>query len=274
MIFMIGAIIGDIVGSSYEFYPHNIKTTDFPLLKASSKFTDDTVMTCAIAAAIMKVMAKRGDKISEEDLEAEIIKSMHEFGNRYPKAGYGGRFIHWLASKNPKPYGSFGNGSAMRVSPVAWAFDTLEDVEKFAEISARVSHNHPEGIKGAQSVAGAIFLARNGKSHSEIKEYIENKYGYDLNKTLAQIRPDYYHIESCQGSVPESIISYLEASDFESTIRNAVSLGGDADTQAAIAGSIAEGEYEIPHEIIDSCLSRLDDFIRDVVERWQTWLNN
>ena len=270
---MLGAIIGDIVGSPYEFYPHNIMTTDFPLINSYSKFTDDTVMTCAIAEALMKIMPERGNKISEKDFEHEIIKSMQKLGNRYPKAGYGQKFVHWLVSKNPKPYGSYGNGSAMRVSPIAWAFDNLEDVEKFAEISSRVSHNHIEGIKGAKSIAGAIFLARKGKKYSEIKNY-ENKYVYDLNRTLAQIRPDYRHFESCQESVPEAIISYLEASDFESAVRNAVSLGGDADTQAAIAGSIAEGEYLIPQNIIDECLPRLDDFLRDIVKRWQTWLKN
>jgi len=248
---MLGAIIGDIVGSPYEFYPHNIKTIDFPLSNSRSKFTDDTVMTCAIAETIMKIIPVRGNKISENDFEAEIIKSMQSLGNLYPRARYGQKFIHWLVSENPKPYGSCGNGSAMRVSPVAWAFDDLEDVEKFAEISARVSHNHPEAVKGAQSVAAAIFLARNGKNHLEIKNYIENKYGYNLNRTLEQIRPGYSHIESCQESVPEAIISYLEASDFESAVRNAVSLGGDADTQAAIAGSIAEGEYIIPQYFFD-----------------------
>ena len=267
---MLGAIIGDIIGSSYEFYPHNVKTTDFELITKYSYFTDDTVMTCAIAEAIMNVMPKRGDKISEEDFEAEVVNSMTALGNKYPNAGYGMRFVYWLT--NPEPYGSYGNGSAMRVSPVAWAFDTLEDVEKFAEISARVSHNHPEGIKGAQSTAGSIFLARTGKNHSQIKDYVENKYGYDLNRTLAQIRPNYHHVESCQESVPESIISYLEASDFESTVRNAVSLGGDADTQAAIAGAIAEGEYGIPQNIIDICLPLLDDYLLEIVNKWQLWL--
>ena len=269
---MLGAIIGDIIGSPYEFYPHSVKTTDFELITENSYFTDDTVMTIAIADALMKVMPVRGAKISESDFENQVIKSMKYFGNKYPYAGYGSKFILWLAGDSCKPYGSFGNGSAMRVSSVAWAFDNLEDVEKYAAISARVTHNHPEGIKGAQSTAGAIFLARSGKSQAEIKKYVEEKYNYDLNRTLDEIRPYYEHYESCQDSVPESIIAFLEASDFESTVRNAVSLGGDADTQAAIAGSIAEGMWNIPKEIRNQCLAKLDEDLIYILSKWFDWL--
>lgn len=267
---MLGAIIGDIVGSVYEFYPRQMKTTDFELITPQSRFTDDTVMTFAIAVALMK-----STPANEKDFEEQAIKSMKYFGNKYPYAGYGTKFIRWLASDTTEPYRSYGNGSAMRVSPVAWAFDNLEDVEQYAAASARVTHNHPEGIKGAQSTAGAIFLARTGKSKAEIKKYVSEKYsGYNLDRTLAEIRPDYFHDATCQGSVPEAIIAFLEASDFESAIRNAVSLGGDADTQAAIAGSIAEGMWTIKKDIADKCLARLDDYLMNVLTQWQSWLND
>ena len=264
---MLGAIVGDIVGSPYEFTRNNIKTTDFPLFSKRSQFTDDTVMTLAVAEALMLC----GETITEDKFEASVIKMMRDFGLRYPDAGYGARFSGWLTTRKPEPYNSFGNGSAMRVSPVAWAFDDLGNVERFAVASARVTHNHPDGIKGAQATATAILLARQGRTQAEIKRYIEGLYDYDLSRTLDEIRPKYYHVESCQETVPEAITAFLEAEGFEDAGRKAVSLGGDSDTLTAITASIAEAAWGIPNEIETEALSRLDPFLRDVLERWETW---
>ena len=271
---MLGAIIGDIVGSSFEFGMNKeiAHSKKYLLISRYSNYTDDSVMTLAVADALMTAMPSKGQELAEEKFENCVIKSMRYFGKKYPDAGYGGRFRSWLFSdKIPQPYNSFGNGSAMRVSPVAWAFDNLEDVEKFAEVSARVSHNHPEGIKGAQATAAAIFLARMGESKAEIKHYVSEKYHYDLTRTLNEIRPNYHHIEICQQTVPEAITAFLEGENFEDVIRNAVSLSGDADTLAAIAGSIAEGFYGIPDEITAMALPKLDDFLSDVLNRWEQW---
>lgn len=270
---MLGAVIGDIVGSPYEFTINNIKTTNFPLISEKSRPTDDSVMTLAVAEALMKVMPVRGAETDKLELNFEntLIETMQFFGRRYINAGYGMRFIDWVLADNPKPYNSYGNGSAMRVSPVAWAFNDLENVEKFAAISAGVSHNHPEGIKGAQATAGAIYLARTGKNKDEIKNYIVKRYGYDLSRTLDEIRPDYYHVESCQGTVPEAITAFLEADNFEDALRKAVSLGGDSDTLTAITASIAEGMWGIPAEIEEKILPLLDVFLRDVTSRWDAW---
>jgi len=254
---MIGAIIGDIVGSIYEW--NNIKTKDFPLFSPGCFFTDDTVMTLAIAEGLI-------NGGSAEDFIAAIKK----YGRLYPDSGYGGRFGSWLFSDDINPYNSWGNGSAMRVSPVAWAFDILSEVEKYAEISAAVTHNHPEGIKGAQATAAAIFLARKGKTKEEIKAYIENKYGYNLNRSIDEIRPNYRFNESCQETVPEAIIAFLESVDFEDAIRNAISLGGDSDTLAAITGSIAEAAYGIPKEIKEKALSILDQGLHDLYRQTQS----
>jgi ADP-ribosylglycohydrolase len=249
---MIGAIIGDIVGSVYEY--HNIKTKDFPLFRGDCYFTDDSVMTIAVAEALTN-----GGKPDD------FINSMKALGWLYPGAGYGPRFNKWVLSDDREPYNSFGNGSAMRVSPVGWYFDNLGEVERFAEISAQVTHNHPEGIKGAKSVAGVIFLLRNGAGKAEIKKYVEEKYGYDLNRTLDEIRPAYKYDITCQGTVPEAIIAFIESTDFEDAVRNAVSIGGDSDTVAAITGSIAEAAYGIPKEIADRALSYLDASLRKFV---------
>lgn len=248
---MIGAIIGDIVGSVYEW--NNIKTKEFPLFSSGSFYTDDTVMTLAIADGLMKGGSSEN-----------FITAMKKYGRMYPDAGYGGRFGSWLFSENIQPYNSWGNGSAMRVSPVAWAFDTLSEVEQYAEVSAAVTHNHPEGIKGAQSTAAAIFLARKGKSKDEIKSYIESRYGYNLSRTLDEIRPTYQFNESCQETVPQAITAFLESVDFEDAIRNAISLGGDSDTLATITGSIAEAAYIIREEIKEKALSILDKPLRKV----------
>lgn len=243
---IIGAICGDIIGSSREFRPQ--KTKDFSLYDGYSTFTDDTVMTLAIASWLIK------DKSSKEVLISEIRK----FGLKYPNAGYGGMFMNWLNQDNPEPYGSWANGSAMRVSPVSWVADSLEESQKLAKMSAIVTHNHPEGIKGALATNDAIYLARNSFSKEKIKKHIEDNYRYDLNRKLDDIRPDYKFDVSCKGSVPESIICFLEAEDYEDTIRNAVSLGGDADTQAAIAGGIASAYWDVPSKIAARGIKRLD----------------
>ncbi len=252
---MLGAIVGDIIGSVYEH--NNIKTKDFPLFDRGCFFTDDTVMTLAVAEGLMNGGS-----------EDAFVQAMKKYGRLYPAAGYGGHFRIWLSSESDQPYNSWGNGSAMRVSPVAWFFDTLPEVERYAEASAAVTHNHPEGIRGAQATAAAIFLAREGKNKDEIKDYIESKYGYDLNRTLDEIRPCYRFSGSCQGTVPEAIIAFLESVDFEDAIRNAISIGGDSDTLAAITGSIAEAAYGIPEEIREKALAVLDEHLRDVHRRF------
>ena len=251
--FLCGAIAGDIIGSIYEW--NRTKETDFHLFTLSSKFTDDTVMTVANADWLLT-----GDS---------LLGIMQDYGNRYPHAGYGGMFRSWLREDEPKPYNSFGNGSAMRVSPVGWAFDTLEDTLDAAKRSAEVTHNHPEGIKGAQATSACIFMARTGKSKQEIKEYVEKTFGYNLNRTCDEIRPTYHFDVTCQGSVPESIIAFLESTDFESAIRLAVSLGGDADTMGAITGGIAEAYYGgVPEHIRKEVLKRLPNEIIDVMQKF------
>ena len=270
---MLGAIIGDIIGMPFEFNPH--KSTEFKLITPRCTFTDDTVMTCAVAEALMKVFKTRNEASTpehEENFKRELVSSMQRLGNLYPDAGYGTRFYLWLMQSEPRPYNSLGNGSAMRVAPVAWAFDELEQVERFAELSSIVTHNNPEGIRGAKAVAAKIFLARKGKTQDEIKNYVSAKYYYDLTKSVERIRNNYRFNETCPGSVPESIVAYLDAEDFESAVRNAVSLGGDADTQADIAGAIAEGSWGIPDEIISACLSKLDDNLRNILRKWRNFM--
>lgn len=252
---MLGAIIGDTVGSVYEF--HNIKTTHFPLFDPRSNYTDDSIMTMAVADWLLT-----DPKHGMDTLEASLLN----FAKKYPcpMGGYGGGFRRWLFhSEDLKdygsgdfkigtrhPYNSFGNGAAMRCSANGWMFDTLDDTERVAGLSAAITHNHPEGIKGAQSTAAAIFMARNGKSKEEIKEYISTKYGYNLNRTCDEIRPVYDWDSSCQGTVPEAMGAFFDSTDFESAIRLAVSLGGDSDTLACITGSIAEAFYkDIPDDI-------------------------
>ncbi len=230
---MLGAIFGDIVGSKYEF--NNIKTTEFELLDSDMSYTDDTILTVAVADWLLQKTLSKMSLI-------RIIKS-YVAHYPHPKGGYGGRFSQWATSNETQAYGSWGNGAAMRVSAVGWAFDTLEETEDIAALTAEITHNHPEGVKGAQAVAAAIFWARNGKSKQEIKCYIERHYGYDLSATCNEIRPTYYFNESCQETVPQAIIAFLDSSDFESAIRLAVSLGGDSDTLACITGAIAEAFY-------------------------------
>ena len=262
---MYGAILGDIIGSPYEFNSHNYKAKDFPLFSARCRFTDDSVMTLAVAKAFMDA----GLDASEEEIKKCLCSVMPEVGRRYPNCGYGGNFYYWIMLGKTQPYNSFGNGSAMRVSSVAWLYNDLNSVRRAARNSASVSHNHPEGIKGAESVASAIFLARSGKSKAEIKNYIEREFGYDLNRTCDEIRPGYHMVESCQGSVPEAIIAFLEGESFEDTVRNAVSLGGDSDTIACIAGSIAEAYYGVPEELKEECRKRLMPDLLEILERFE-----
>lgn len=259
---MFGAILGDIIGSPYEF-DQGEKTREFPLFSPRSVFTDDTVMTLAVAEGFMK--AAEGD----EAIKESIVDSMRRYGKLYPNAGYGGGFYQWLHAKDPQPYGSFGNGSAMRVSSAAWLFEGLDEVRHAARLSAEVTHNHPEGIKGAEATAAAIYLARTGKSREEIKNYVISEFGYDLSRTLDEIRPAYRHVETCQGTVPEAITAFLEGESFEDVIRNAVSLGGDADTLTCIAGSIAEGYYGVPEELKKECRKRLPAPLRAVLEAFE-----
>ena len=257
---MIGAIIGDTAGSVYEF--NNIKTTEFPFFSVYSNYTDDSAMSIAVANWLLT-----DSNHTTEGLE----KSMVEFANNYPcpMGGYGGGFYRWLFSgRERKPYNSWGNGSAMRVSAVGWMFDTLEETERVAEISAAITHNHPEGIKGAQATAAAIFLARTGKTKNEIKDYISTKYGYNLDQTCDDIRPTYEFNESCQGTVPQAIVAFLESTDYESCIRLGVSLGGDSDTLCCIAGGIAEAFYkDIPKEFVEQMWRRLPHDFKTILKK-------
>ena len=265
---MLGAILGDMVGSPFEFDHNNYKHKDFPLLSERSHFTDDTVMTLAVARGLI---AGQGDA---QKTFAEVRYEMRRLGNVYPDAGYGGMFRRWLCAEHPQPYGSFGNGSAMRVAAAGWLFDTLDKTLEMAKVTAEVTHNHPEGIKGAQATAATIFLARTGHSKQEIRQYVEQTFGYDLSRTCDEIRPSYCHVETCQQTVPEAIIAFLESHSFEEAVRNAVWLGGDSDTQAAIAGSIAEAFYGgVPQDLREAALARLDDRLRGDVAAWYHWLS-
>jgi len=257
---MYGAILGDIIGSPYEFDMGN-KSKDFPLFSEDSCFTDDTVMTIAVAEAFLDAPD------DESAIRQRLVDSMKKWGYRYPHAGYGVRFCGWLDSSNPQPYNSWGNGSAMRVAAAAWLYHDLDTVRRMARLSAAVTHNHPEGIKGAEATASAIFLGRTGHSKAEIKTYIENEFRYCLNRTCDEIRPTYHHVESCQETVPEAITAFLEGESFEDVIRTAVSLGGDCDTLTCIAGSIAEGFYGVPEELKQECRSRLPQHFIEILDR-------
>jgi ADP-ribosylglycohydrolase len=250
---MIGAIAGDIIGSIYEAAP--VKTTGFYLFGQGCRFTDDSVLTVAVATAILERQSYR-----------DTIRC---YGQHYPHAGYGASFYRWLANPDPQPYNSWGNGAAMRVSPVGFSFDTEEEVLAEARRSAECTHNHPEGIKGAQSVALAIFRARKGAGKEQIRSELERRFGYDLQRTLDEIRPAYTFDVSCQGSVPEAIVCFLEGRDWESTVRNAVSLGGDSDTMACIAGGIAEGFYgPVSSAVREQVRSILTDELWEATERF------
>lgn len=278
---MYGAILGDIIGSPYEF-DMGKKVKDFPLFSRISMFTDDTVMTVAVAESLMEVLKTKEYSVPldadatlelEADFKASLVNSMQRWGRLYPFAGYGNRFAVWIDSDNPMPYNSYGNGSAMRVSAVGFVFDSMEMTRLFARWSAEVTHNHEEGIKGAEATASAIYLARRGASKAEIRNYIEDEFGYDLSRTCDEIRPTYRHVESCQETVPEAITAFLEGEDFEDVIRTAVSLGGDADTLTAIAGSMAEAMYEVPDSIKEKGREHLDSHIIEVVDMWYRFLD-
>lgn len=250
---MWGAICGDVIGSIYEINP--VKTEEFELFTEWNRATDDTVLTVAVSDAILNGV--------------DYAVKFKEYGRKYPDAGYGGSFMRWLLSDTYEPYWSFGNGSAMRVSPVGIAYDTLEEVLKEAEKSAAVTHNHPEGIKGAQATAAALFMARKGYSREAIKEYVQDKFDYDLERKIEDIRPYYSFNVTCQGSVPEAIISFLESTDYVDAVRKGISLGGDSDTIACIAGSIAHAYYkEIPAEILNRVRDILDERLLYVIDEF------
>lgn len=259
---MYGALLGDMIGAPYEFDRGN-KSKEFPLFCENSRFTDDSVMTIAVAEALLDSRF-----LDDDSIRAALIKSMRKWGKKYPDAGYGRKFLCWLREKEPKPYGSCGNGSAMRVSAAGWLFDTLEETREKAKLTAEVTHDHPEGIKGAEAASSAIFLARTGRSKGEIRDYIVQEFGYDLSRTCDQIRPSYYHNESCQKTVPEAITAFLEGTDFEDVIRTAVSLGGDCDTLTCIAGSIAEAFYGVPAILKAECRRRLPEDMAYILGRF------
>ncbi len=255
---MTGAIIGDVAGSRFEF--DNYKAKDFEMFHTECDFTDDSVMTLAIA----KALTQHETITDYEAFKAELVEVMHEVGRRYPQCGYGGRFLEWMMYNRTEPYNSYGNGSAMRVSPVGWFANSLAECEKIAKATAEVTHNHPEGIKGAVSVAGAIYLARTGHDIDEIKKYASTF--YKINFTLDEIREDYDFYEICQKSVPQAFEAFFESTSFEDAIRNAISIGGDSDTIAAIAGSIAEAYYGVNEEMKETALSYLDDYLLEIAE--------
>ena len=249
---MLGAIAGDILGSIHEFHP--IKTKNFDLLNSECVFTDDTVMTAAVADSLMN--------------KIPYVESLQMWGRKYPRAGYGGWFSKWIDSDFPKPYNSFGNGSAMRCSSVGWLFEDEGSVLEEAKKSAEVTHNHPEGIKGAQAVALGVMLCRQGSTKLEIQEKLEDLFDYDLSQTMEQVKFNYSFDVTCQGSVPQAIISFLESEDFEDAIKNAISLGGDADTQACIAGALAEAFYmNVPEQIREFVLTRITPDILEVLDQ-------
>ena len=250
---MIGAIAGDIIGSVYERRP--IKTKDFPLFHPDCHFTDDTVLSVAIAGAILT--------------GGSYLRSVLEIGRRYPGAGYSGTFSRWLFSENPQPYNGWGNGAAMRVSPVGFAFSTENEVLQQSAETAQISHSHPEGIKGAQATALAVFLARTSRDKHQIKQETTRRFGYDLNRSIEEIRPKYSFDVSCQGTVPEAIIAFLDSISYEDAIRNAISLGGDSDTLACITGGIAEAFYGgVPDHVRQKVRESLTDDLWDIADRF------
>lgn len=257
---MLGAIIGDMVGAPFEFDRGN-KTKDFQLFSEATEYTDDTVMTIAVAEALLISLNEPDDWKREK-----LTKCMQDWGRRYPDAGYGGMFGRWLMAENPRPYNSYGNGSDMRVSAAGWLFKDLNETLRIARLTAEITHNHEEGIKGAEATAAAIFLLRNGYSKEALKDFIVTEFGYDLSRTCDEIRPEYRHVETCQGTVPEAITAFLEGKDFEDVIRTAVSLGGDSDTLTCIAGNMAEAYYGIPPLIAKQAIERIEPEMRMVLK--------
>ena len=282
---MYGAILGDMIGSPYEFKKGS-KRKDFPFFDIGARFTDDTVMSIAVAEALMN--ARSTGVIDDEAATKEItVDMMHKWGSRYPHAGYGGRFRDWLRNGEREPYNSWGNGSAMRVSAAGWMFEDIGTTRRMARWTAEVTHNHPEGIKGAEAVASAIYLARNsagkdsagkdgdvkaGSSKDDIRTYIETEFGYDLSRSVEEIKWDYDFDVSCQGSVPQAIRAFLDGEDFEDVIRTAISLGGDTDTIGAMAGSIAEAFYGVPDQLKEECVRRLPGDLAEVLKQFEATL--
>ena len=257
---MYGAILGDIIGSRFEF-DRGPWTKDFELFTKESTWTDDTVMTVAVAEALLNA----GEDAGADEIGAACVKSMQKWGRRYPHAGYGGRFIGWLHDSDPKPYNSWGNGSAMRVSAAGWLYDSMERTREAARATANVSHNHPEGIKGAECTAAVIFMGRKGATKEEIRAYVVKEFGYDLSKGVDDWRPLHEMHESCMDALPKALVSFFEGESFEDVIRNAVSLGGDTDTIAAIAGAMAEAFFGISYELEKECRERVPKDMRDVL---------
>lgn len=264
---MYGAIFGDIIGSRFEF-DRGPWTKEFELLTDECNWTDDSVMTIAVMEALMNA----GKDADVETIKAECVKSMQKWGRKYPNAGYGARFIYWVHSRNPEPYNSWGNGSAMRVSAAGWIYDSLERTREVAKATAEVSHNHPEGIKGAECTAAVMFLARTGVSKENIKEYIIKEFGYDVSKTVDELRPLHHHEESCMDALPKALISFFEGESYEDVVRNAVSLGGDTDTIAAIAGAMADAMYGVPIGIIMKGFDYLEEDMKDVCEAFHEFV--
>ncbi len=268
---MIGAVIGDIIGSRFEFY--NNRSKEFSLFTTRCFPTDDSIMTLALAKAIMETSKLQPPSDAGYSdafftlLSGMSVKWMQNIGRKYPRCGYGGGFKRWMFSENPIPYNSYGNGAAMRVSPAGFAAGSLEEAERLAETITAVTHNHPEGIKGAKATAAAIWLARSGASMAEIREHVVSNF-YPLNFTIDEIRPTYRFDVSCQGTVPQAIESFLESTSFEDAIRVAISLGGDSDTMAAITGAIAEAYYDIPPALKAEALSYLDPDLLTIYEDW------
>lgn len=268
-----GAIIGDMVGSRFEFDMGG-KTKKFELFTKDSCYTDDTVMTIALAQAFDFAKHVLGGVDADEDKMKRAFTSMMQvWGRRYPNAGYGQSFYKWVMGRT-EPYGSFGNGSAMRVSSVGWMYDSLERTREVARWSAEISHNHPEGIKGAECTATVIFLARSGMDKDEIMWYVMQEFGYNMAYSVDEWRRLHKHVETCMDSLPKALAAFNEGEDFEDVIRNAVSLGGDTDTIAAIAGAMAEAYYEVPDDIRDQCLARLPKDMRDTVRSLEAGLTN
>ncbi len=259
---MMGAACGDMAGSIYEWRNIRYKLDEAHLIAPGAHYTDDTVLTCAVAAALHEGLSRLpeswlGDAAVEETLQETVQAQLRHFGHSFPAAGYGGKFCDWLLAKDPQPYGSWGNGSAMRVSCAGWVARTLEEAEKLAEISARVTHDHPEGIKGAVVIAGCVWLLRQTADKEAVRTYASRF--YDLNFTLDEIRDTYTFNASCMGSVPQAIVAFLEADSFVDALAGAISIGGDSDTIAAITGSMAEVIYPIPQTILDDVTSRLPE---------------
>lgn len=257
---MLGAIIGDIVGSRFEW--DNNRSKDFEFFTDKCFITDDSIMSLAVAKAILE------SKKDYSDLPENTIKYMQKIGRNYPDCGYGGSFYGWIFSDNPQPYNSYGNGSAMRISAVGFSAESLEETKRLSELVTNVSHNHPEGIKGAEATAVCIYMSRNGKTIGEIKKYIIDNY-YNIDFTLDEIRETYKFNETCQDTVPQALEAFFESKNFEDAIRNAISIGGDSDTVAAICGGIAEAYYGVPEDLRKKALKFLNTELTEILVEFE-----